>query len=124
LQDSHQIRSELDELNRLSTAALSAVTALARRRQQWDEYLLLHQLRVVEGALSREELSGVLCDLEDVVARHRADDQQIYQQLDGRRQALLGHAELRLSNRFEQQLARTTIGKSKRSSKSSERGWA
>jgi hypothetical protein len=75
------------------------VERLVARKTQFDEYLMRRRLSVVDGEPGDSELKIVAAELDDLIARYGADNKRIRRQLDGRRYALLGHAEVRLSLR-------------------------
>ena len=95
--DHRRLRADLDQLDKLGRHALDALTKFANRRQQFDDYLLSRRSRAVEGEPGDAELRMLVVDLKDLVARHTEDNAHMRRQLDGRRQPLLGHAEVRLS---------------------------
>lgn len=100
--DQDCIRVDLEELERLAAQALGAVSALANRRKDLDESLAKRELRVFYGEPKDAELQMLKVDLEELINEHRADDLRLKQRIDGRRQPLLGHAEVRLSFQVHQ----------------------
>ncbi|MDO8679151.1 MAG: hypothetical protein Q7R30_11395 [Acidobacteriota bacterium] len=100
--DHVRIRNDLDELEKLSAQAVATVGALAIRRRQFDEFLVKRQLRASYGEPGDAELQILKLDLEESVERHLADDRRLTQQNDGRRESLLGHAEVRLSRQVQE----------------------
>lgn len=101
-EDRVRMRNDLDEIETLSAQAVATVGALATRRQQFDEYLAKRKLRVSNGEPGDAELQILKLDLEELVEQHRADDRRLRQQIDGRRESLLGHAEVRLSRQVHE----------------------
>lgn len=97
--DHAHLWAELEELDKLGRQAVEAVGKLASRRTQFDEYLMVRRLSVIEGEPGDAELKILALDLGDLVARHTADNKRLRRQLDARRNPLLGHAEVRLSIR-------------------------
>jgi hypothetical protein len=97
---SGQLRRDLQRLTRLGPKAVTAVHEFFSRRQQLDDYLHKYRLRAVEGESGDAELKILLLDLQELVRRHSDDDHRLLHQLDGRRESLLGHAEVRLSCRI------------------------
>jgi len=100
--DRERIRDDLEEIEKLSAQAVATVHALAVRRRQLDEYLSERELRVLVGEPGDAELQMLKLDLDDLVERHRADDDRLKEQNDGRRESLLGHAEVRLSSQVRE----------------------
>jgi hypothetical protein len=98
-EDHAHLQRELDELNKLGQQALEAVQRLAARKTQLDEYLMRRRLSVIDGEPGDAELKMLVADLADLVRDHAADNNRMRRQLDGRRNPLLGHAEVRLSLR-------------------------
>jgi len=100
--DQERLRGDLDELEKLGGQSVDVVARLATRRRQFDEYLLSRRLRAIEGEPGDAELKILAMDLKDLVERHTVDYAHLRRRLDGRRQSLLGHAEVRLSRRVHE----------------------
>src|SRR5262245_42399614 len=77
-----RLLADIDELDRLAARAVHALRDLANGRLRFDQYLVRYRLRVVEGEPGDAELKILLWDLEDLAARHGADNRQLRRQLD------------------------------------------
>jgi hypothetical protein len=91
------MKLEISELSELTDRALDSLTKLARRRSQFDERSAVRRLRVVSGEPGEAELKIFLLDFQELAERHRHEYRSLARQLDGRREQLLGHAEVALS---------------------------
>ncbi len=91
------ITRELDELDKCAEHALGALSALTSRRKQFDDYLWENRFRVPEDEPPTAELVTLMDDFRDFVKRQRVDTSSLRRQIDGRRQPLTGHAQVRLS---------------------------
>jgi hypothetical protein len=99
--DQDQVRRDLDELDRLAAQAVESLQRLVTRQQQFDEYLISRHLRILAGEPGDADLKLLLADLQELIGHHQADSKSLRRQLDGRRQPLIGHAEVRLSLRVQ-----------------------
>ncbi len=116
--DQEQIRKDLAELESLTTAAKAAIRSLLARRTQFDEFLAEREYRVLAerdyrvlderedgGPVERRdrtELGAIEADFARVAGDQLDDVQRLKEQIDGRRQPLLGHAQVRLSMHIHQ----------------------
>jgi hypothetical protein len=88
---------DANEVEKLAKAARSAVQTLLNRQMQLDELFLQEGYRALEGEPAHSTLKPISDDLRDWCDLQTADVTRLRAQLDGRRQPLLGDAQVKLS---------------------------
>jgi hypothetical protein len=86
------------ELNKLADQFMKALAMFVNRRRQLNEYLGGRRLVVLEGDGGDGEFELNLTEIKELVASDQSYWQYVRDQMDGRRQHFLGHAEVRLAH--------------------------
>lgn len=90
-------RADAGEVRELVEEALGAVQTWLHRRTRLDAFLRSERLLVSENEPGTAELKAAAIDLQEIGARHLEDLRQLQQQLDERRNPVIGHARVRVS---------------------------
>lgn len=96
--ETKRLRREIDDLLKLTEAAVQAVGALSRRRTDFDKYTSAQGLRVQYGEPGPATLTVLCMHLEDFAKDHSDELRHYLRQLDGRRQLLLTDPTMKLSH--------------------------
>ena len=94
------LRDELDVLDKLAADARQALARYRNRRREFDQDLAGNRLQVLYEEPGGANLNVLCLDVDDEFARQEKDLLRLRQQIDGRREPLLGHARVRLSLRI------------------------
>jgi hypothetical protein len=95
-----RIHRDVAALRTLTKSAAAALVALSNRRRDFDNYLAKERIRITEDETGTAELNLLRLDFESFAKSHQAELERIRHQLDGRRQPLLGDAEVKLSRQI------------------------
>lgn len=96
------VRSRVTELDQLLLRLRQALKDFSERRKALDEYLLSHRLRVTEDEPGGASLNILRLDMELELDDQQDELRRLHRQIDGRRQPIVGHAQVRLSRQIHE----------------------